>query len=103
MKTELYSAALIAVMSLTTIALRFLPFLVFGGKRQVPKVVLYLGQVLPGAVLGMLVIYCLRDVAPTAEGLKQLLACGVVAGVQLWKRNSLWSILAGTLFYMLIA
>ena len=102
MKPEYSSAALIAVMSLTTAALRFLPFAVFSGKRRVPRVILYLGEVLPGAVLGMLVIYCLRDLRFTGGGAVQLLACALVAAVQLWKHNALLSILAGTVFYMVL-
>ena len=104
MRSELYSALLIAVMSGVTILLRFLPFGIFNGKKQVPKVVLYLGQVLPSAVLGMLVVYCLKDLDLTAApyGGPELLACAVVVLAQLWKRNSIWSILAGTLVYMVL-
>lgn len=104
METNLHSALLIAVMSLVTIFLRFLPFWIFNGKRQVPQVILYLGDVLPSAVLGMLVVYCLKDLNLMAApyGSQELLACAVVVLVQLWKKNALWSILAGTIAYMLL-
>ena len=104
MKEPLHTALLISVMSLVTIALRALPFGIFGGKRQVPKVILYLGEVLPSAALGMLVIYCLRDVSFTAApyGLPELLSCAAVVLVQIRKRNTIYSILSGTILYMLL-
>ena len=104
MSPSLHAAAAIAVMSLTTILLRFLPFWLFSGKRQVPPVILYLGRVLPNAALGMLVIYCLRDLRFSAPGygLPELTACALVVLTQLWKRSSILSIVAGTLCYMLL-
>ena len=104
MSEHLHAALLIAVMSLVTIALRALPFGIFGGKRQVPQVILYLGEVLPSAALGMLVVYCLRDVSFTAApyGLPELLACAAVVLVQIRKRNTIYSILSGTILYMLL-
>ena len=104
MTENLHSALLIGVMSLVTIALRALPFFVFNGKRRVPQAVLHLGQVLPSAALGMLVIYCLRDLsfAAPAYGMAELLACGVVVLTQVLRRNTILSILAGTLCYMIL-
>ena len=104
MTENLHSALLIAVMSLVTIALRALPFGIFGGKRKVPQVILYLGEVLPGAALGMLVVYCLRDLNFTVApyGLKELFACGAVVLTQILKRNTICSILVGTVLYMLL-
>ena len=96
------AAILIAAMSVTTILLRFLPFLVFG--KTTPKYVTYLGKVLPPAIIGLLVIYCLKDVRFTVHpfGIPELIAAASVAGVQVWKRNSLISILTGTVLYMLL-
>ena len=104
MTGNLYSALLIAVMSLVTIGLRALPFGIFGGKRKVPRIILYLGEVLPSAALGMLVVYCLRDLNFTVPpyGLKELIACGAVVLTQILKRNTIYSILAGTVLYMLL-
>ena len=104
MTEHLHTALLIAVMSLVTIGLRALPFGIFGGKRQVPKVILYLGEVLPSAALGMLVVYCLRDVSFTAApyGLAELLSCAAVVLVQILKRNTIYSILSGTILYMVL-
>ena len=94
------SAVLIASMSIVTIMLRALPFLVF--KRQTPKYISYLGKVLPPAIIGMLVVYCLKDITPSVSpfGIPELIAVACVAGMQAWKRNSLISILAGTVIYM---
>ena len=81
------STALIAFMAIVTILIRFLPFLVF--RRQTPKYISYLGRVLPSAIIGMLVIYCLKDIIPSVHpfGIPELVAVACVAGVQVWKRN----------------
>lgn len=96
------SAVLIAAMAIMTLLIRFLPFLVF--RKKTPKYISYLGRVLPSAIIGMLVIYCLKDITPSAEpfGIPELIAVICVALLQVWKRNSLISILAGTLIYMLL-
>lgn len=101
---DLHSVALVAVMSLVTIALRFLPFLIFGENRKTPAIITYLGQVLPYAIMGMLVIYCLKGISFVAApfGLPELLSCGAVVLLHLWKRNTLLSIGAGTICYMLL-
>ena len=96
------AAILILTMSLVTIILRFLPFIVF--RKQTPDYVNYLGRVLQPAIIGMLVIYCLKDVSLTVHpyGLPELIASICVVGAQVWKRNSLISILSGTLLYMVL-
>lgn len=100
-----HSAALVAVMAAVTILLRFLPFLIFRADRPIPAYVVYLGHVLPPAIIGMLVVYCLKDTVVTAApyGLPELIAALSVVGLQVWKRNSLVSILSGTVIYMLLA
>ena len=100
----MYKIALIAVTALVTMSTRFLPFLIFGEKRKTPEIVLYLGKVLPCAIMGMLVVYCLKDVAPLAYpyGIPEALGIAFVALLHLWKRNSLLSIGAGTVFYMIL-
>ena len=100
----MHDIAMIAVMTLVTVATRFLPFLIFGEKRKTPELVLYLGKVLPCAIMGMLVIYCLKDVSVLTApyGLPELLGIAVVAILHLWRRNSLLSIGVGTVFYMLL-
>ena len=96
------AAVLVAVMSLTTILLRFLPFLIF--RKQTPPYITYLGKVLPPAIIGMLVVYCLKDVSITSHphGLPELIASLTVIVLQVLKRNSLLSILSGTAVYMLL-
>ena len=97
-------ALTIAVISLVTIGLRFLPFLIFGENRKTPPIIAHLGQVLPYAIMGMLVVYCLKDVRLTAApfGIPQAIGCAVVALLHIWKRNTLLSIGGGTLCYMLL-
>ena len=101
---DLHSAAIIAVAALVTAALRFLPFLVFGENRETPAVITRLGQVLPYAIMGMLVVYCLKDVQLTASpfGIPEAIGCAVVTILHIWKRSTLISIGAGTLCYMLL-
>ena len=99
-----HSAALVAVMAAVTILLRFLPFLIFRADRPIPPYIVYLGHVLPPAIIGMLVVYCLKDTAVAAapHGLPELIAALSVVALQVWKRNSLVSILSGTVLYMLL-
>ncbi len=96
------TAVLIAAMSVTTILLRALPFLLF--RRRTPKYVTYLGRVLPPAMIGLLVVYCLKDITPGIRpyGIPELIASACVVIVQVLKRNSLVSILAGTVIYMVL-
>lgn len=101
---ELHTWAVVAVIALVTAALRFLPFAVFNGNRQTPRIVEKLGRVLPYAIMGMLVVYCLKGISFTdASGfLPELIACAVVGGLYLWKRNTLLSVIGGTLCYMFL-
>ena len=102
MSSTAYSALLVAVMSAVTVLLRAAPFLIF--KNKAPAYVLYLGRVLPAAIIGMLVIYCLKDVQLLSApfGAPELIAGLLVVGLHAWKRNILLSILAGTACYMLL-
>lgn len=95
-------ALAIALMTLATQITRFFPFLVFGRGRKPSATVLYLGRALPPAMLSLLVVYCLKGVRVGAypHGLPELIACATVAVLQLWKRNYLLSIFAGTALYM---
>ena len=102
--TNLHSAALVAVMALVTAGLRFLPFLIFGENRRTPRLITYMGKVLPYSIMGMLVIYCLKGAAPLEYpyALPELLSCAVVVLLHIWKRNTLLSIGGGTICYMLL-
>ena len=99
-----HSAALVAVMALVTALLRFLPFLIFRADRPIPPYIVYLGHVLPAAIIGMRVVSCLKDTVVTAApyGAPELRAARCVVVLQVWKRNSLVSILSGTAVYMLL-
>ena len=101
---DLHSAMMIAVMALVTAALRFLPFWIFGKNRNTLPLIAYLGQVLPYAIMGMLVVYCLKDVSfvNAPFGVPELIGCTVVTLLHIWKRNTLLSIGAGTVCYMLL-
>lgn len=101
--TNLHSALLVAVIAAVTALLRFLPFWVFAG-RKTPAFIAYLGKVLPFAVMGMLVVYCLRGISFTAppHGIPEMVSVALVALLHLWKRNTLLSIISGTVCYMLL-
>lgn len=94
----------IALCALATMATRFLPFLIFGGKKPTPRYVQYLGKALPGAIFAMLAVYCLRNVTPLtgSHALPELIAIAVTVGLHLWKRQTLLSIAGGTVVYMLL-
>lgn len=101
---DLHAAALVAVIAAVTVLLRFAPFAVFGGGRPTPRYILYLAQVLPCAIMAMLVVYCLRSADPlgSTHALPELLAGAAVVGLQLWRKNTLLSIAAGTALYMVL-
>ena len=96
--------SLILVMALVTAALRFLPFMIFTKGRKVPEVVAYLGRVLPYAVMAMLVVYCLKGISfvQMPFGLPELISVVLVVVLHVWKRNTLLSIIGGTVCYMLL-
>lgn len=95
---------MIAVAGACTFATRLFPFALFGGKKEVPKFIKYLGAVLPVAILGILIVYCLRDFEKGSINyvLPQIIAVALTAGIHLWKKNTLLSIAVGTIGYMLL-
>lgn len=101
-----YTQAWISVLiiSVVTAAIRVFPFIVFGGKRKPPKIVEKLSRLLPPAIMGMLVVFCLKGVSfESASGfLPSLIGCIIVAVSYIWKRNTLISIISGTAVYMLM-
>lgn len=94
----------ISMVVLGTVLTRFLPFLVFPGGKKTPKYIEYLGGVLPSAVFGMLVVYCLKhvDILSGSHGIPEFLGIGIVVLLHLWKRQMLLSIAGGTISYMLL-
>lgn len=101
---DTHAAIVIAIASVVTMLIRSLPFLVFGGNKKRPAVIDYLADVLPYAIMGMLVFYCLKSVSlvTAPHGLPELIACVAVVLLHLWKRNTLLSIIAGTAVYMVL-
>ena len=102
--SELHTWSVVAVIALVTAAIRFLPFALFSGDRKTPKIIDKLGKMLPYAIMGMLVVYCLKDVSFTsaANCLPALISCLVVGVLYIWKRNTLISIVVGTICYMIL-
>ena len=101
--TDQKAALAVLIMAGVTAILRFLPFLIFKG-RSTPRAVTYLGRVLPPAIMGMLVVYCLRSVSFGAltGWMPALAATAVTAGLHLWRKNTLVSIIGGTAVYMIL-
>ena len=97
---DVHAGYIVIISGAVTAFLRFLPFWVFGKKR--PGFILYLGRVLPPAVMAMLSVYCLRgtEIFTGAHGIPEAVACIAVVILHVWKRNTLLSITAGTVIYM---
>ena len=96
---------IVAAAAAMTILTRAFPFLMFGrGEKPIPQAVVYLGKILPAAVIAILVVYCFRNLQPLAwpHGLPELLASAVVVVVHVWKRSNLLSIALGTGVYMVL-
>ena len=102
--TAAEALASIAVMSAVTFLTRALPFLLFDRGDHPPKLVLYLGRVLPAAIFGMLIVYCLKSVTPFAgsRGIPEAIALLVTVGLHKWKHETLLSVAGGTLCYVLL-
>lgn len=102
--SDLHTWGLVAVIALVTAALRFLPFAVFHGGRKTPKIIEKLGRMLPYAIMGMLVVYCMKGIHfSSVSGFLPMLIAGAVVGVlYVWKRNTLVSIICGTVCYMVL-
>lgn len=94
----------VAVVVFATMLTRYIPFVVFPAGKPTPKYISYLGTVLPSAIFGLLVVYCLKDVSilTGSHGLPELMAIAVVVALHLWKRQMLLSIAGGTVCYMLL-
>ena len=97
-----HSALIVAIAAVITALLRGLPFIIFS--KKTPKFITFLGKFLPYAVMGMLVVYCLKDATFTAwpHALPELIAIAAVALIHLWRRNTLLSVAGGTVFYMIL-
>lgn len=98
-----HAVLIVAVIAAVSFALRFVPYLLLGS-RTTPKYITYLGTVLPYAIMGMLLIYCLRNTAllHAPHGIPEAIAISLTAGLQIWKKISLLSIVCGTICYMIL-
>lgn len=83
---------------------RYIPLILFPESRPVPKFVVYLGRVLPAAMMGLLLVFCFKGVSFTSKpfGIPEIIGCLVVGALHVWKRNALLSIGVGTLVYILL-
>ena len=104
MSGDLHVLLQILVMAAVTALLRFLPFWIFRDGERRSGVITYLGEVLPYAVMGMLVVYCLKNVSllTAPHGIPEAIALLAVAALHLWRRSTLLSIFGGTAVYMLL-
>lgn len=102
--TDIRILWIIAALAAGTIITRFLPFLLFPEGKTMPKYVEYLGRSLPYATMGLLVVYCLKSVSFSIVpyGIPEFVAVGAVVLLHIWKKNSLLSIAAGTILYMVL-
>ena len=100
----IHSLIIVAMVALATQITRWTPFLLFSGDKKLPKVVEDLGRLLPPAMMGLLVVYCLRNVSVVSapHGLPELISIAVLTALHLWKRNVLLSIGVGTVLYMVL-
>ena len=104
MTDSVHAMTVIAVMGRAVLATRIVPVLIFGRGEKVPEFILYLGRVVPYTAMGLLIVYCLRDV-PVFEvphGLPELIALAAVAATYIWKRNTIFSVVIGTALYMFL-
>jgi branched-subunit amino acid transport protein AzlD len=102
--SKTYLLTVIVASALVTYFLRALPFLLFHGERKMPKTLKNLGEILPGAIMAVLIIYCLKGAKsdPIGTGIPGLAAVLLVAFTYKWKHNTFFSIIAGTVLYMLL-
>ena len=97
------SLIMIAAVAIATFATRAASFVVFPKGKEVPPTVKYIGMVLPPAVIGMLVVYCLKDVPGSGHyGIPELIAILFIVALHKWKKSTLLSIGGGTVLYMVL-
>lgn len=104
MSSSLHALSMILVIAAVTAVLRFAPFFIFSGDQPVPEFINYLGRVLPYSIMAMLVVYCLKGIsfAKAPFGLPEMISVILVVVLHIWRRNTLFSIICGTICYMLL-
>ncbi len=101
---DLQTWLIILVIIIVTILLRFIPFIIFNNDKKIPKIIKKLSSSLPYAIMSMLVVYCLKDISITNVDsiIPILISCLIVGCLYVWKRNTLISIVIGTICYMIL-
>lgn len=104
MKIDAHALLQVLIMAAVIAFTRFLPFLAFPEGKKTPRVITYLGRVLPYAIIGMLVVYCFKGVSVVSYpwGLPELIAGAFVVGMHVWLRNTLISVFGGVAVYMIL-
>ena len=104
MSSGLHALSMIFIIAAVTAALRFAPFFIFSGEKPIPEFINYLGRVLPYSIMAMLVVYCLKGISFTKApfALPEIIAVATVVVLHIWKRNTLFSIICGTVCYMVL-
>ena len=104
MSSGLHTLSMILVIAAVTAVLRFAPFFIFSGDQPVPEFINYLGRVLPYSIMAMLVVYCLKGIsfAKAPFGLPEMISVILVVVLHIWRRNTLFSLICGTICYMLL-
>lgn len=99
-----HAMIILLVMGIVTLATRILPVLIFGRNENVPDYIMYLGRVVPYTAMGLLIVYCLKDVSLTEapHGLPEAISLAAVSISYIWKRNTILSVVIGTVLYMLL-
>ena len=99
-----HAMIVILIMGIVTFATRIVPVLIFGRGEKVPDYIMYLGRTVPYTAMGLLIVYCLKDVSITSapHALPEIIAMAAVIGSYLWKRNSILSVVVGTVLYMFL-
>lgn len=99
-----HALVVMIIMGLVTLATRIVPVLIFGRGKKVPDFIMYLGRVVPYTAMGLLIIYCLKDVSIMNEShlIPEIIALAVVSGTYIWKRNTIFSVVIGTAIYMFL-
>jgi branched-subunit amino acid transport protein AzlD len=102
--TDMHALLMVLVMAGVTFLLRFLPFVIFPAGKETPEIIVYLSKALPCAIMGMLVVYCLKGVSiiEGSHGIPELIALAVVFVLHKWKHNSLLTISVSTIIYMIL-
>ena len=102
--TDIHAMLIILVIGLATLLTRILPVLIFGRGEKVPGYIVYLGKVVPYTAMGLLIVYCLRDVSflEGSHSLPEIIALAVVSISYIWKKNAILSVVIGTVLYMFL-